>query len=42
MRFIILLLIGLAATTTPVHAQGLSKSECDEVRRTLPGSFYAR
>src|SRR5215210_9602332 len=31
MRSTILLLIGLAATTTPVHAQGLTRSECDEV-----------
>jgi hypothetical protein len=31
MRSTILLLIGLAATTIPVHAQPLTKSECDEV-----------
>ena len=31
MRSTILLLIGLATTATPVHAQVLTKSECDEV-----------
>ena len=31
MRSTILLLIGLAAITTPVHSQGLTKSECDEL-----------
>ena len=31
MRSITLLLVGLAAATTPVQAQGLTKFECDEV-----------
>jgi hypothetical protein len=31
MRFTILLLLGLTATTMPVRSQGLSRSECDEV-----------
>ena len=46
MRSTLLLVVALAASTTPVHSQALTKSECDEavmaineISRTAAGLF---